>query len=215
MRDDRTCSGVGIAVCLSASALALAVAPLFMPEGYSWVTHTTSESAAQGLGEAWIARLGFLSFGLGVIWLAAERRAAWQRWTSVFHAGFGVFMVATAVFSTRSWDAAMPYSPVEDALHSVTATLLGFCFAFGVLTLSLRRLKEQRAVRWFDLFALGATVAVPAAMTLLAQFAGVFQRIMFLVAYVWYLREAYLLSSHSDRHTRPSRSESSGGRSDP
>ncbi len=174
-----------------------------MPEGYSWVTHTTSQSAAQGVEAAWIARLGFLSFGLGVIWVTAERRVAWRRWASVFHAGFGAFMVATAVFSTRSWDAAMPYNPVEDAIHSATATLVGFCFAFGVLALLLRRRKEQFAVRWFDLFALSATVALPAAMTLLPQFAGVFQRLMFLVAYVWYLREDYLLSSHSDRHARP------------
>lgn len=205
MWNDRIYSGVGIAVCLSASALALAVAPLFMPEGYSWVTHTTSESAAQGVAAAWIARLGFLLFGLGVIWLTAERRVAWNRWATVFHAGFGAFMVATAVFSTRSWDAAMAYNPVEDAFHSATATLLGFCFAFGVLTLLLRRRKEQLDVRWFDLFALSATVVLPAAMTLLAKFAGVFQRIMFLVAYVWYLRENYLLSSHSGRHTSRSR----------
>lgn len=201
MWTDRIHAGVGIAACLSVSAFALVVAPLFMPEGYSWVTHTTSESAAQGVGAAWIARLGFLLFGLGVIWLAAERRVVWTRWPTVFHAGFGVFMVATAVFSTRSWDVAMAYNPVEDTLHSASATLLGFCFAFGVLALLLRRRKEQRDVRWFDLLALCATVVVPAAMTLLAQFAGVFQRIMFLVAYVWYLREDYLL--YADRHPRP------------
>lgn len=203
MWNDRIYPGAGIAVCLSVSALALAVAPLFMPEGYSWVTHTTSESAAQGVAVAWIARLGFLLFGLGVIWLTAERRVIWKRWSTVFHAGFGAFMVATAVFSTRSWDAAMAYNPVEDALHSATATLLGFCFAFGVLALLLRRREERLGVRWFDLFALGATVVFPAAMALLAQFAGVFQRTMFLVAYVWYLREDYLLSSHSDSHRTP------------
>ncbi|WP_458208685.1 DUF998 domain-containing protein [Haladaptatus sp. NG-SE-30] len=199
---DRVYAGVGIAVALLASALALAVAPLFMPEGYSWVTHTTSESAAQGVEAAWIARLGFLLFGLGVIWLTVERRGAWKRWVAVFHTGFGVFMVATAVFSTRSWDAVVTYNPVEDAFHSATATLLGFCFAFGVLTLLLRRWKEQFDFRWFDVVALGATVVLPAAMTLLGQFAGVFQRLMFLVAYVWYLREDYLLASHSDHHAR-------------
>ena len=202
MWNDRVYAGVGIAVCLLASALVLAVAPLFMPGEYSWITHTTSESAAQGVAAAWIARLGFLLFGFGVIWLTAERRGSWNRWSSVFHAGFGVFMVATAVFSTRSWAAAVPYNPVEDAFHSATATLLGFCFAFGVLTLLLRRRKDQLDVRWFDVIALSATVVLPAAMTLLSQFAGVFQRSMFLVAYVWYLREDYLLSSHPDHDAR-------------
>ncbi|WP_369685115.1 DUF998 domain-containing protein [Haladaptatus sp. YSMS36] len=173
-----------------------------MPEGYSWVSHTTSEAAAQGVSAAWVARLGFLLFGLGVLWLTAERRVAWNRLPTVFHSGFGAFMVATAVFSTRSWDAAVAYNPVEDAFHSATATLLGFCFAFGVLTLVRRRQKDKLDVRWFDLFALSSTVVLPAMMTLLAQFAGVFQRIMFLVAYVWYLREDYLFSSRSDPDTR-------------
>ncbi len=41
---------------LVASATSLALAPTLMPESYSWVSHTTSESAAQGVG-AWLARL--------------------------------------------------------------------------------------------------------------------------------------------------------------
>lgn len=114
--------------------------------------------------------------------MTAERRGAWKRWATVFHAGFGVSMVATAVFSTRSWDAAAAYDPVEDALHSVRATLLGFPFAFGVVTLILRRREEGLAVRRFDLIALGTTVALPATMTLVARFAGVFQRTTFPVA---------------------------------
>lgn len=203
MWGDRMYSGVGIAVCLLGSAFALAVAPLVVPEGYSWVAHTTSQSAAQGVEGAWIARLGFLLFGFGVIWLTAVRRGTWKRWATVFHAGFGVFMIATAVFSTRSWNAAVVYNPVEDAFHSATATLLGFCFAFGVLALLLRRRKAAYKIRWFDVVALSATVLLPVAMTLLAQFAGVFQRLMFLVAYVWYLREDYLLSSHATRNARP------------
>ncbi|WP_083252650.1 DUF998 domain-containing protein [Haladaptatus sp. W1] len=198
MSTDRTYPGLGIAVCLFASAVALAVAPVFMPEGYSWFSHTTSESAAQGVPAAWIARLGFLLFGIGVLWVTVQRRDAWKRWATVFHAGFGIFMIATTVFSTRSWDPTVAYNPIEDAIHSVTATLVGFCFAFGVLLLLLRRRQERRNVRWVDVVALGATVILPTAMMLLPHLAGVFQRLMFFVAYVWYLREDYLFLAHSN-----------------
>ncbi|WP_435157449.1 DUF998 domain-containing protein [Haladaptatus sp. DFWS20] len=191
-------TGIGIAVCLLASALALAVAPLFMPKGYSWITHTTSESAAQGVAVAWVARLGFLLFGLGVIWLVAERRSVWGRWGAVFHAGFGVFMIAAAVFSTKSWDVAMTYDPIEDVFHSIAATLIGFCFTFGVLAIILRRRKAHLEIRWLDLVALSATVVMPVSMMVLNNFAGVFQRIMFLVAYVWYLREVNPLLTTSN-----------------
>lgn len=188
-------AGVGIAICLVASALALAVAPLFMPEGYSWIAHTTSESAAQGLAAAWVAQLGFVLFGLGVIWLATGRRSIWGQWAASFHAGFGAFMVATAVFSARSWDPTMACSPIEDALHSAAATLMGFSFAFGVLTLVLQRWKSNSEIRRLDVVALGATAAIPISMMVLNAFAGALQRVMFVVAYAWYLREVYLLST--------------------
>lgn len=195
MQNGRMFSGLGIAVSLLASALAIAISPLFMPEGYSWVTHTTSESAAQGVTAAWISRLGFLLFGLAVIWLAAERRSVWRRWATAFHTGFGVFMVATAVFSTRSWDVTVPYNPIEDVFHSASARLLGFCFAFGVLVVLLRRRNARLGIRWLDLIAVSASIVIPVSMIVLAEFAGVFQRIMFLVAYAWYLREDYLFST--------------------
>lgn len=50
------------------SVLALLFAPSQMPASYDWVQHTTSESAAQGIEGAWVARLGFMLFGLVVIW---------------------------------------------------------------------------------------------------------------------------------------------------
>jgi TRAP-type C4-dicarboxylate transport system permease small subunit len=85
-----TAARTGILALYLVAILSLALAPLLMPAGYDWVRHTTSESAAQGLDGAWLARLGFVAFGLAVL------------------------MVATAAFSTRPWDPELPYSRVED-----------------------------------------------------------------------------------------------------
>jgi len=52
---------------LGASAAALAAAPALMPASYSWISDTTSQSAAQGLSGAWLARLGFVLLGLSVM----------------------------------------------------------------------------------------------------------------------------------------------------
>ncbi len=57
----RRCAAVGVIALLVVSAVALAVAPVLMPAGYDWVAHTTSESAAQGVAGAWVARLGFVA----------------------------------------------------------------------------------------------------------------------------------------------------------
>ena len=72
-----------------------------MPADYSWIAHTTSEPAAQGVEGACLARLGFLLFGLGVLWVAQLRSPAWGRWATLFHVSFGALMIGTAVFSTR------------------------------------------------------------------------------------------------------------------
>jgi hypothetical protein len=196
MSGGRAYTAAGIIACLVTSALALVFAPKLMPPDYSWLTHTTSESAAQGVDGAWLARLGFLLFGLGVIWLAALKRRAWGRWAPVLHVCFGVFMIAAAVFSARPWDPNLPYDPIEDLLHSVAATAMGFSFAFGVVAIVLRRTDNDLTVRWLDAVAIVASVVLPVGMMLVTDVAGALQRGIFLVAYAWYGRETLLVWRH-------------------
>jgi hypothetical protein len=66
-----------VLVGLCSSAAALAAAPALMPPSYSWISHTMSESAAQGVSGAWLARLGFLLLGLSVMALAFAATPDW------------------------------------------------------------------------------------------------------------------------------------------
>jgi hypothetical protein len=181
-----TAARTGILALYLVAILSLALAPLLMPAGYDWVRHTTSESAAQGLDGAWLARLGFVAFGLAVLgsvalasWWGAVARAA--------HAVFAACMVATAAFSTRPWDPELPYSRVEDLLHSVTATAMGFAFALGVAVVGLARLRWGAGALALDAVALVASVAIPLAMVAVGDVAGLAQRGMFAIAFAWYL----------------------------
>jgi hypothetical protein len=186
---------------LALSVVALAVAPAFMPPSYDWIVHTTSESAAQGVPRAWVARLGFVGFGTGVVLLAAAARAWWGRVGALLHATFGIAMVATAAFSVRPWDPALPFDRVEDLLHSVAATGMGFAFAFGILAVSLRRPRGAR--RWHDVAAIVASVALPLAMMAVPELAGVLQRGMFVVAYAWYGGVAVALLGAASTSVQP------------
>lgn len=168
------------------SAVSLAVAPLLMPDGYSWISNTTSESAAQGIDGAWLARLGFLLFGFAV--LGSVALSGWwglgARWA---HAGFAVCMIGAAAFSTRYPDSSVPYVEVEDLLHSVVATVMGFLFAAGVAVVAFRWIRAERRARLVDVVALIASVAIPLAMAAWPDGAGLLQRVMFAVAYAWYV----------------------------
>jgi hypothetical protein len=181
---------IGVLACLVASAASLAVAPTLMPASYSWVAHTTSESAAQAVPGAWLARLGFLLFGLAVLAIASLAADLWGRNAAWMHAAFGVLMVAAAAFSARSWDTGVPFDVVEDVLHSVAATAMGFAFALGVAAVAWRMWRAGSGLRWLDITAVTASVLLPLAMVAWGQYAGALQRIIFVVAYVWYGAEA-------------------------
>ena len=194
-------AAVGVLACLAASAAALAIAPALMPASYSWVAHTTSESGAQGVAGAWLARLGFLAFGLAVLALSGPAKQLWGPLAAGLHTTFGVLMVAAAAFSARPWEPGLPFDTVEDVLHSVTATTMGFAFAFGVVAVGWRIWRGADRVRWRDVTAVAAAVALPLAMVGFDGYAGLLQRPIFVVAYLWYGAEALRLPrrpSHSD-----------------
>ena len=138
---------------LGISAAALAIAPMLMPDGYNWMSGTISESAAQGVDGAWVARLGFVLFGLSVLALVPLKTRAWGTIAAGFHAAFGAFMVAVAAFSHAN-PFGGPSDATEDLLHSIAASGMGFAFALGIVA----RQVHQRRARVFDV------VAVVAAM---------------------------------------------------
>jgi hypothetical protein len=176
------------------SAMAISMAPLAMPEGYSWVSNAVSESAAQAQRNAWVGRTGFLLFGLAVLALAGFARERWGSAGTILFTGFGVLMLGTAAFSHKPWQAGVPFDEFEDLLHSITATGMGLSFAVGVVVIALGRVRPTLATRGFDLVAIAASVILPMGMANLPTLAGLLQRVMFLVAYVWFALEAARLS---------------------
>lgn len=174
-----------IAGLLLTSLLALLLAPTQMPASYVWLRHTTSESGAQGIAGAWLARLGFLLFGLAVLWQTAVLHKIWPMPVRFFLGAFGVFLTAVAAFSARPWLPNLPYDPVEDWLHSFAATAMGFAFALGVgLRWWARSWEDKRRI--LDLTAVAAAVIIPLSMSFLPAWDGLLQRAMFAIAYLWY-----------------------------
>lgn len=120
---------------LGASVLALALAPAVLDDSYSWVEHTTSQAGGQGVDGGWMARLGFVLFGLAVIWLvrrqARDPSRAWSQPATALDIVFGTYLFAVAAFRLRSWQAGAPFDRTEDiALGRGDGH--GFAYALGV-----------------------------------------------------------------------------------
>jgi hypothetical protein len=156
-----------------------------MPAGYSWLRNTTSESAAQGVQDAWLARFGFLVFGSTAVLISARMRRYWPLGAGLAHASLGALMIATSAFSTRPWLPEMPFYSLEDALHCFTVTATGFALAAGVL-LKLVHQSRNLPARIFDRVALVAAIAISLGMSALTEWAGLLQRTMLGIAYTWY-----------------------------
>lgn len=183
-------SAVVVLIGLAASIAALAIAPAVMPTGYSWVSQTTSESAAQGVRGAWVARLGFVLFGLSVILLAFTCRRRWGPWAASLHGAFGALMTSAAAFSHRPWIPGANFDRTEDLLHSVAASSMGVAFALGVVAAALSRNRRDPRWRVLDVVAVVSSVAIPLGMSAWPALGGALQRLMFVVAYAWYGVEA-------------------------
>lgn len=188
----------GIISLFLTSALLIFLAPLAMPPEYSWLFHSISESAAQGLGSAWIARMGMLLFGIAVLWLASFRKLEWPRITYWMHLGFSLFMLGAAAFSHKPWLEGTAVDNVEDLLHSIMATGMGFAFTIGVVVRLLQREESVVLPRIYDAIAIVvATLMVPIG-ALVPGIAGMLQRVMFLIAYFWFAFEALVPSGYYD-----------------
>lgn len=198
-------AGSVVVVLLAASLVAIALAPVAVPASYSWVEHTTSESAAQGVEGAWVARLGFVLFGLAVLWLANLPERRWGRAGTALHRCFGVSMLAVAAFSTRPWGSGVPFDRTEDLLHSVASFAVGFGFIAGVVAVTVGGWAERGRRRVLDVMVVVVAVGASSAMTAAEDLEGVLQRAMFLAAYVWYCEEA-LSVARSGRRAPPPRS---------
>ena len=181
-----------VALLITSGVLVLAAA-VAMPDAYSWRAHSISESAAQGLQNAWIARLSFICFGSAVLVLSLAMRQAWARATYWMHLVFAAAMLGTAAFSHKPWIAGVAFDEFEDFLHSVTATGMGFAFCFGVFVRFSQRNRRELLNRALDILALGAATAMPIVSALYSSSGGLVQRAMFVVAYVWYGTEALRL----------------------
>jgi hypothetical protein len=169
---------VGIAVFI----LSAVVGPWLSHSEYSSVQHSLSELAGQGMPNAWIMRTGFASFGGAVLVVSLMRL---KNSLAVFGslATFGTSMIVAAIFSHLPIVPILGGSIPEDEVHSLAATCMGTAFvaSCGARLWQQRRLGLDR----LSLLGLIVSILIPIIMIQVKEVAGLVQRLMFLVSFVW------------------------------
>jgi uncharacterized protein (DUF486 family) len=171
---------------IMAFLLAVTLGPLVSDPDYSSLAHTTSELAGQAMPNAWIMRLGFMTFGLCTT-LAAALRLRDRPYTAVPLIAFGMAMVTAAFWSNAPIDRSVAHSIREDEIHSIAASLMGFAFACAcVARLWMSALWLKDPLTWL---ALAASICLPLGMVAFPALDGGLQRVMFVISFIWIVRE--------------------------
>lgn len=158
------------------------VLPLFSFEEYSILTNTTSHLGAQNTPNAWVMNLVFVLLGLTAIlegWFHLHRY--WFQ--KILITIFGAALVCTAIFQHAPIVEGITYSPSEDRLHSLFAGLVGF--SFTIFALSVEFIVADRLKKALALLIALAAVALSMLIFNIPEYAGIFQRVMFLIAFGW------------------------------
>jgi hypothetical protein len=175
------------ALGVAAMLLAMLIGPWLSHPDYSSLRHSTSELAGSGMPGAWLMRGGFIAFGGGVAAAALlAERGFWPVRAALVI--FGCGMIGAAIWPHNPIDPALGNDAVNDARHTIAASTVGMAFMLAVgLHLAHRGWPRRDGLGWL---ALAASALLPLAMLLQPGLAGLWQRLMFGISFVWLLRHA-------------------------
>jgi len=170
-------------------ALVIVMAHAIAPSFYSWRLRTISDLGSQGFPNAWLMRLGFLSFGL---LLAASLRvpAAGQALSPVhlLVVGYGLAIAASGLWSAPPFLPGLPADAAQGLGHAIAANVAGLLLTLAMCASAFtsRKVADQ-------MFDLGAFVVV-CGLSLLFKLAqsgtvavppGIVQRLIFASGLAW------------------------------
>jgi len=160
------------------------VLPYFSVEDYVIWRNTTSHLGAQGAPYAWLMNGSFILMAVATAQLAFTRMRSYG-FQQVCIAVFSIGLVGTALFRHAPIVEGLVFSVFEDHMHSVFASLVGFSFTlFAVSTAFIVRNRTHRIV---SISVATSSVILSILIFSTPEFAGVWQRIMFIVSFAWLL----------------------------
>jgi hypothetical membrane protein len=164
--------------------LAILIAQIIVPEPYDWMHNTISELASQGYPEKWIMQIGIIGFGvllsIGVFSNFRQENEYRYRQIPLFIYALGILLAG--IFCALPFVDGIPYSEVEARLHSSFASLAGFALSAAILLFSLTDRPRRKLLHALSLI---LVLGISITFGLVTSYAGVVQRLLYLVGFSW------------------------------
>lgn len=105
----------------------------YSADTYSILKNTTSRLGAQNTPNAWIMNVTFILAGISCI---AEARLHLRRFRfqKIVFSIFGLSLVFTGIFNHAPIIEGVDFNTLEDKLHSICATIVGFSFVIYAIS---------------------------------------------------------------------------------
>ena len=171
-------------IALAISATLLGAAPAWMPRGFDWRRHTVSDSAAQDLPHAWLARAGLALLGIASVQLAIDAAHLGSA-ARLGLALFGVGMISSGAWSRRPWQHTASFDQRADRIHSLSARTAGMGYVAAGLAHVSDRWHVADTHLAITVAAQVTALVCPAITFRVPRVGGVAQRVMFGVSYLW------------------------------
>jgi len=164
--------------------LVILIAQIIVPDPYNWMHNTISELASQGYAYKWVMQIGFIGFGvlLSIGAITNFRQEGKYRFLHLPLLIYASGILMAGIFCTRPFVDGIPYSEVEARLHSSFASIAGFALSAAIL---LYILTDQSRRRILHAISLILVLGLSITFGLASSYAGIVQRILYLVGFSW------------------------------
>jgi len=164
--------------------LVMFILPFFSAAGYSILSNTTSQLGAQNTPNAWVMNITFGLLGLACIGEASlYLKEYWFQ--KILLIIFGLGLILTAIFQHAPINEAVAYNLLEDQIHSISASIVGF--SFTIFSISVAFIEETNKRRIIALCMGLLATGLSFLMFSVTDLTGVWQRLMFTTSFAWLL----------------------------
>jgi hypothetical membrane protein len=149
---------------------------------YSIVKNTTSHLGAQNAPNAWIMNVTFVLVGISCVlesWLHLGEFCFHRILLSVF----GLGLVFTGVFHHAPIIEGIVYNSMEDNLHSIFASIVGF--SFTVYAISSAFIDKDVKHKVIDIIVGITATSLSVLMGYMPDYSGIWQRMIFIISFTW------------------------------
>ena len=168
--------------------LVIFILPFFSVDEYSILTNTTSHLGAQGAPYAWVMNAVFALLGIAVI-VDCWGRLSKYWFHEVILTIFGISLIFTAFFQHAPIISNVEFNILEDDLHSKFATITGFSFTIFTISAAFIESTKMRKLIAYGMSIIAIILSI--LIFSVAEFAGVWQRMMFVIMFAWLMYFLY------------------------